>query len=481
MPPNPQGLRGWIAATGPGVILLGASIGSGEFLLGPAVMVKHGFTLLWIAGIAVVLQTLFNTELMRYTIATGEPVLTGFMRTKPRSSFWAWFYVILGFLQLGWPAWAGTAAGAVFFLFAKRLPEAADANMVYICGVATYLVCFSILLVGKRIERTLEVLNWILVATIMTGLVVLVALLVPPETWARGLAGYAGYDPSAGKFVFLPSGADWFLLGAFAAFSGAGGFGNIALSNWARDKGYGMGKTAGFIPAAIGGEKVHLSHTGFKFATTPDAMQRWQGWWRLVRADQYVVFFVGAMLGMLLPALLYVTFVPHGADIRGLGIAAALANAINDARGPIFGGAIALMAMWVLFKTQLDLFEGLVRQLTDIVWTGSKQVRNWRGGDVRLVYYGILIISVVWGLIALRMAQPIFLLQIAANMGGLTLAIAALHLLYINTKFLPPRLRPIHRSSDSRQRALPFFSLVPSWIPAWKKPHTARPESTNSG
>jgi len=203
-----------------------------------------------------------------------------------------------------------------------------------------------------------------------------------------------------------------------------------------------MGKTAGFIPAAIGGEKVHLSHTGFKFATTPDAMQRWQGWWRLVRADQYVVFFVGAMLGMLLPALLYVTFVPQGSDIRGLGIAAALANAINDARGPIFGGAIALMAMWVLFKTQLDLFEGLVRQLTDIVWTGSKQARNWRGGDVRVVYYGILIISVVWGVIALRMAQPIFLLQIAANMGGLTLAIAALHLLYINTKFLPPRLRP---------------------------------------
>jgi hypothetical protein len=364
------------------------------------------------------------------------------MRTKPRSSFWAWFYVILGFLQLGWPAWAGTAAGAMFFLFAKRLPVAADANMVYLCGVAIYLACFSILLVGKRIERTLEVLNWILIGAIMTGLVTLVALLVPPDTWVRGLAGYAGYDPTAGKFVFLPSGADWFLLGAFAAFSGAGGFGNIALSNWARDKGYGMGKIAGFIPAAIGGEKVHLSHTGFRFNPTPDAMQRWQGWWRLVRADQYVVFFVGAMLGMLLPALLYVTFVPHGSDIRGLGIAAALANAINDARGPIFGGAIALMAMWVLFKTQLDLFEGLVRQLTDIVWTGSKQVRKWRGGDVRLVYYGILIISVVWGLIALRMAQPIFLLQIAANMGGLTLAIAALHLLYINTKFLPPELRP---------------------------------------
>lgn len=441
-PPRPQGLRGWIAATGPGVILLGASIGSGEFLLGPAVMVKHGFTLLWIAGVAILLQTLFNVEMMRYTLATGEPVLTGFMRTRPRAGFWAVIYVVLAFLQLGWPAWAGTAAGAIFFLFTKRLPEAIDAHTVYLCGVATYLVCFGILLVGKRIERTLEVLNWVLVAFIMAGLVLLVSVLVPPATMLRGVAGYAGFDPAAGGFVFMPTGADWFLLGAFAAFSGAGGFGNLALSNWARDKGYGMGKAAGFIPSAIGGKKVHLAHTGFRFEPTPAAMDRWRGWWRLVRADQYVVFLVGALLGMLLPALLYVTFVPQGSDIRGLGIAAALAHAINDARGPIFGGAIALMAVWVLFKTQLDLFEGLVRQMTDILWTGSARIRGWKGGDVRLVYYSVLVVSVVWGLIALRMAQPIFLLQIAANVGGLTLAITALHLLYINTRFLPPELRP---------------------------------------
>ena len=44
--------------------------------------------------------------------STGEPMFTGFMRTRPGSSFWAWFYSILYFLQSGWPAWAGNAAGA---------------------------------------------------------------------------------------------------------------------------------------------------------------------------------------------------------------------------------------------------------------------------------------------------------------------------------------------------------------------------------
>ncbi|HSR15280.1 MAG TPA: Nramp family divalent metal transporter, partial [Gemmatimonadales bacterium] len=163
-PPRPAGLKGWLAAVGPGVILLGAAIGSGEFLIGPAVMVKHGLTLLWIAGIGIVLQTLFNTELMRYTLATGEPVFTGFMRTRPSSTFWGWVYSLLFFFQLGWPAWAGAAAGAVFFVGARRLPGPGDESTVYAIGITAYLACVAILLVGRRSERTLEVLNWLLVS-----------------------------------------------------------------------------------------------------------------------------------------------------------------------------------------------------------------------------------------------------------------------------------------------------------------------------
>src|SRR5690606_8457649 len=92
--PEPRGL-GWVGVVGPGVIVLGASLGGGEYLLGPTVFVRHGLTLLWVTTIAVFFQTVFNTELMRYTIATGEPAFTGFMRTKPHATAWAWFYAIL--------------------------------------------------------------------------------------------------------------------------------------------------------------------------------------------------------------------------------------------------------------------------------------------------------------------------------------------------------------------------------------------------
>jgi len=213
------------------------------------------------------------------------------------------------------------------------------------------------------------------------------------------------------------------------------------LSNWARDKGYGMGARAGYIPAAMG-EKVELADTGFRFADQPEEMRRWRGWWRIVRVDQWGVFACGAILGMLLPGLLYVTFLPRGSDIQGLGISAALAAAVGAQAGPLLGGAVAFLGAWILFKTQLDNFEGMTRAITDMLWTISPRARRWRGGDVRAVYYTVMTVLAFWGVLALRLAQPIVLLKISANVAGVVFVIASLHLLYINTQLLPVHVRP---------------------------------------
>ena len=461
--PTPKGLA-WLGTVGPGVIVLGASIGSGEFLLGPAAFVKYGLTLLWIVGVAAVLQTLFNLELMRYTMATGEPAFTGFMRTRPHATFWAWLYAILYFLQVGWPAWAGAAGGAIFFLSTGRLASAADQETVYWIGVVLFLVCAALLCVGRRIERTLEILNWILVVAILGTLAVLCVAFVPLRIWAAAVAGLVGLDPANGTFTFIPAGGDFFLLGAFAAYSGAGGVANLTLSNWARDKGYGMAAHAGYIPTAVAAKKVHLAHSGFTFTADDEAMRRWRGWWRIVVADQWGVFFGGVLLGMILPGMLYVTFLESGQDIRGLGIAAALADAMS-ARAPALGVLIALMGVWILTKTQLDLVEGMVRAITDILWTGSDRLRAWRGGDVRVVYYSVLAVVVLWGLIALRLTQPIVLLQVSANMAGVVFVISTIHLLYVNNVLLPEAVRPpLWRSAALAVMAIFYATFVVLWL-----------------
>jgi hypothetical protein len=271
---------------------------------------------------------------------------------------------------------------------------------------------------------------------------VLAVLSVPFSTWGAAVVGFAGFDFKTGSFQLIPAGADFFLLGAFAAYAGGGGVANLTLSNWARDKGYGMSSTVGFIPAAVGGKKVVLAHSGNTFKPDAESLKRWQGWWRIIRVDQWGVYFTGAILGMALPALLYVTFVTAGSDIRGLGIAAALAQSVATQNGAILGGTIAILGVWLLFKTQLDILEAMTRGITDILWAGSARIRAWRGGDVRVVYYSVLTVLSLWGIVALRLTQPIVLLALSANMAGIVFIISSIHLLYVNTRLLPVELRP---------------------------------------
>ena len=110
------------------------------------------------------------------------------------------------FLQAGWPAWAATAAGAVFFLFAGRLAGPGDVETVYFIGIGTFLACIALLLVGRRIERTLEILNWILVSGVLGSFLVLAVLFVPGQTWGAAALGFFGFDTTAQRFVFLPEG-----------------------------------------------------------------------------------------------------------------------------------------------------------------------------------------------------------------------------------------------------------------------------------
>ena len=161
-----------------------------------------------------------------------------------------------------------------------------------------------------------------------------------------------------------------------------------------------------------------------------------------MQVDQWGIFFIGALLGMVLPAILYMTFVAEGSDIRGSGDRGR-AGAGDEPRGaacsPI---VVAIMSVWILFKTQLDILEGTVRAMTDILWSGERARAGWRGGDVRFLYYAILVVIVLWGVFALSLTQPLVLLQIGANMAGVVLVLAPLHILRVNTTLLPEPIAP---------------------------------------
>ena len=100
--PPPYSFKNALRVAGAGAIILGGAIGSGEWLIGPAVTAQFTAALLWVATASILLQWVFNEECCRYTLYTGEPIYGGIMRLKPGPRFWAGFYSVLGFFQLGW-------------------------------------------------------------------------------------------------------------------------------------------------------------------------------------------------------------------------------------------------------------------------------------------------------------------------------------------------------------------------------------------
>ena len=436
--PPPFNLRNTLTMIGPSVILLGTSIGGGEWLLGPAVTAQYGGFLLWLVPVAIVLQAIINTEFIRYTMYTGEPIFTGFMRTQPGPQFWGLFYTTISFFQLAWPGWASAAATTFTALFIGDVPSAEHANLIKIFGVAWFLSIAGIILFGEKIEKTIEIVQWFFVVTIILFLGVLTWLYVSPFAYKRAIDGI--FD-----FGTLPPGMNWLLINAFVSDAGAGGVINATLSNWFRDKGYGMGGKVGYIPAIIGGSKPSLTQTGKIFRLTPENRERWRGWWKFVDVDQYGIWAIGCFLGMILPALITLQFIPAGTEfVNEFGIAVYQAQYIVWATGNDFLWLPTLLVgFWILYSTQLGVTDAFVRMVTDIVWSSRTRVRDSRGGDIRLVYYGVFFLFILQGVLILLIdVNPLFLILIGANIAGLNLAILGLHTLYVNRKFLPLELQP---------------------------------------
>jgi hypothetical protein len=433
-PPRDLNFRKLMAVLGPAVIALGGTIGGGEWLVGPSLFVQWGLALLWITTISSLLQVFLNLEMCRYTLYTGEPITVGFMRLAPGKAFWGWLFTIVGFMERALPGWAlGTATALAAFQLG-RIPGAPDKGTVIFYGYIVFASCCIIICLGKTIERTLEWANWIMMIVVLGGLFLLDLYIVPASVWWEGFTGFF-------TFGYIPKGVDMLLLGALVGYSAYGGFGNNAISNWYRDKGYGMGGKVGYIPAAIGGKQIHVSHVGKIAPQTPENMLRFKGWWKLLNIDQWFVFYGGAMMGMFLPGILYVGTLPRGQKLPAWGIAASSASGLIQQMGN-FGWFLALFfGFWILYSTAISNVDLVVRQSTDMLWFGVEGIRRWAKADIRKVYYTLLVVFFVWGVSFVNIALPIIIFAVSANIANFTMALSAILTIRVQRKFLPKEYR----------------------------------------
>lgn len=103
----PQTIVGIIRQLGPGLIIAGSIVGSGELIATTAVGAEAGFTLLWLIIIGCVIKVFTQVEFARYTIVNGRTTMEGLNEVPgPRVGVnWIVWYWLLMFLvslaQLG--------------------------------------------------------------------------------------------------------------------------------------------------------------------------------------------------------------------------------------------------------------------------------------------------------------------------------------------------------------------------------------------
>lgn len=435
--------RNMFVVLGPAVIALGGSIGGGEWLVGPGLFVLYGLGLLWITTVSTTLQTFLNEEMTRYTLITGEPITLGYMRLWPGKWFWSTIYSVVGFIERAAPGWALSCATAVAAMQLARIPGNDDRPTVVFWGYVIFLVCVILVSIGGKVERTLEIANWIMVAFIIVSLLLLDIFYAPAEVWFQGLVGYF-------SFGFLPPvpGQSLLLLTALVGYSAYGGFGNNCITNWYRDKGYGMGGKIGYISTLIGGKTVKVSPSGEMTKPTPENVDRFKAWWGILHVDQWGVFWLGGMIGMLLPGILYVAMIPKGTQLPSWGIAVAPASGVVQHFGLLGLYIIAFIGFWVLFSTAISNIDLVPRQIADMLWFGSENVRKWSAGDIRKVYYGLLVLVALWGVIGMNITTPIVIFAYSASIANFTMALSAILTIILNRKFLPPEFRaPLWRDA----------------------------------
>lgn len=430
--PLPFSLSNCIRTIGPGAILLAGAIGGGEWIVGPLMAVKYGPTILWIVTTAVILQSLFNLEAVRYTLYTGEPIITGFMRLSPGPKLWGTLYLILGAAQLATPALAAGCANVLLAGYISQSPAKEHAWIISTIAIVIILLTALLLQAGKSIERVLERLSWAMIIFIFSFLILVNVLVVPPNIWASTAKGFV--TPQA-----LPSNMDIILLALFAATSGSGGLGNLTISNWFRDKGFGMGHYMGGFGSALRGDHAELEPVGHIFPITEESWRRWNLWWRYAVIDQSALWAVGCIAGMFLNVNLVLAIIPAGLEFQGYEAGTYQAKYLAESVWPGLWWLALLNGFWILYSTHLGNTDCLVRVSADILWSASPR---WRKISSSRLYAAILVVLTGWALVAVHFGSMLDLFQILGIVANPIMALASLQILRVNTRFLPPEIRP---------------------------------------
>lgn len=427
----PDSLWAALRQIGPGIILAGSIIGTGELLLTTGLGAKYGFAFLWLILLSCVVKVFVQVELGRYSISSGEPTLRALdslpgPRLGAHWLVWWWLFMLLATVpQLG--AMVG-GIGQALHLAVPHLNEAVARAVAAVApqagealarhpehpwAVITAIGAAALLLSGgyKRIE---------LITTLMVAAVTIVTVCCAA---ALPWTGYPirAEDLREGFSFQLPAGA---IAAAFATFgiTGVGASELYAYPYWCLEKGY----------ARYAGPR----------SEDPEWARRARGWMRVLYLDSWV--------SMLVFTVATVAFYCMGATVlyrRGIHpekeqMIDQLSQMYIHAFGTWTKAFFLIGACVVLFKTLYVSSAGHSRLSADFLGLArlvryTEPLRRARWVRFFCVFYPALALaSYLW------IGEPRGMVIFGGFMQAVTLPIISAATLYLRYRRTDVRLRP---------------------------------------
>ena len=416
---------------GPGIILAGTIVGSGELLLTTGLGAKHGFVFLWLILFSCVIKVFVQIELGRYAISSGKPTLGALKEIKVfglsgKWLLWWWFAMLLcTVFQLG--GMTGSIGQALNLAF----PEFSDA-CAWIAerispGTAAYfherrefpwaiVICLiTAALIYRGTYRRIEWLTTAIVVTVTIVTVVAAASLGAtdfPVRWEAVMGGLTFHIPPAG------------IADAFAVFgiTGVGATELFYYPYWCLEKGY-----ARYVGLADG---------------SPEWERRAKGWIRVMYLDAWVSMIVFTVSTVAFYMMGAAVLNPQGLVPKGSALIDTLSRMYVAPFGEWARVIFLIGAGAVLFKTLYLSCAANSRLVVDFLnLVGITQVTTAHARTQMIQRFCLLFpaIALVFYIFA---RDPQMMVRLGGIAQAATLPMIAICTLFFRYKRVDPRLKP---------------------------------------
>ncbi len=409
----PTTWAGRLKNLGPGIVVSGSIVGSGEILLTAGLGAAAGFTLLWWVLFSCWVKSLIQAELARYVVTSGDTYLRALNRLPgkipgPNGPIsWPIWLGLIGFVP-GLLTSGGIIGGAGQAL-GLMLPVVDGAWATIIAAI----IVMAILGSGSygRFEKVmLAMVMSFSFATIVSALLMQsTEYAATPANIMEGLR----FDGLSEHWVLA--------IGMYGA-TGVAASEISAYTYWCVEKGY---------PSYVGGDR-----------DDPQWLERARGWIRVVQTDVWVTLFI------LTFATLSFYFLGAGVLHRlgelpaGTNTITVLSNMFTATLGPWAFWLFTFGAFCILFSTTLSGIGAGSRSFPDLMVTfgfidrqNLARRKQWTRGY-------IIAMPIISAIIYVFYQEPITLVIFGATFGAFMLPVQSFMTLYLQAKQMDQRIRP---------------------------------------